>query len=449
MSAASSGQSSSPPKFGLQTCIAVVLSNIVGVGVFTSLGFQIEDFKSGFVLLFLWLIGGVIALCGAFVYAELGARYPRSGGDYNYLRELVHPAIGFAAGLISVIMGYGAPIALVAITFGEYLSSAVPSINVLPAAIAVLAVGTAFHLFTYGASSSSHTFTTYLKIGLIVVFCVACLVAVPQFQAISFVPASEDFTSIFSGSFAVALVFVNYSYLGWAAVNYMSGDVRTEGNVLTKALIIGTSIVCGLYMLLIFTFLAVAPLDQMEGQIEIGFIVAQQSFTENGAILMGVSLALMLISTVSGMILSGSRVIQRIGEDEETLKVLAYSNRKYIPWVAVLLLSIVGFAFLLSATFKDILLYASFALGITVFLTVASLFVKRRQDDANSRGYRAPWYPITPIVVLVLVGGTLVYLLLEETTQSLISAATYAVCIALYYLVRYIDKARVAPDSSS
>ena len=440
MSAVPGDSSPAQPKFGLQTSVAVVLSNIIGVGVFTSLGFQIAEFRSGFVLLFLWLVGGVIALCGAFTYAELGARYPKSGGDYNYLREAMHPSLGFAAGLTSMVMGFGAPIALVAITFGEYLSAAVPVIPSLPAALTVLVVGTLLHLFTYGTSSTSHTFFTYIKLLLIVLFCVACLVAVPQFQAISFVPQFTDVSLVFSGSFAVALVFVNYSYLGWAAVNYMSGDLRTDKNVLTNSLLIGTLIVCALYLLLNFTFLVVAPLDLMDGQIEIGFIVAQQAFSEQGAIMMGVALAVMLIATVSGMILAGSRIIQRVGEDEPLVAVFARTNSKFIPWVAIIVLAIVALIFLLSGTFEDILLYAGFALGLNSFLTVFSVFVMRHRDRGAHKGYTMPWYPLPPVLFLVLMAGTLFYLAIEEPTQSILGALTYLSGIGLYYVLRGSSK---------
>ena len=427
-------------KFGLQTSTAVVLSNIVGVGVFTSLGFQIAEFRSGFVLLFLWLVGGVTALCGALTYAELGARYPRSGGEYNYLREAVHPAMGLASGIVTILMGFGAPIALVAITFGEYLSSSLPGISPFYAAIVVTICGTSLHLFTYRTSSRSQSSVTYVKIGLIILFCIACLVAVPNFQEISFVPTTNDVPLVFSGSFAVALVFVNYSYLGWNAVNYMSGDLRTDSNVLTHSLLIGTLIVCALYLLLNYTFLTVAPLDAMDGKIEIGIIVAREAFSEQGAMLMGIVLAISLIATISAMVLAGSRVIHRVGEDESLFTFLAIRNKNHIPWVAVLLLAGVAFLFILTSTFRNILLYAGFALGISSFFTVLSIFVMRYRDKGKHTGYTMPWYPVPPIVFLVLMGGTLTYLLIEETRQSIFGALTYAAGAFIYYGLRFLDR---------
>jgi APA family basic amino acid/polyamine antiporter len=106
---------------------AVIIANMIGTGVFTSLGFQLRDIQSGFVILALWTVGGITALCGALTYAELGAALPRSGGEYNFLGRIFHPSIGFISGWISATIGFAAPVALAAITFGSYLSSAVPA----------------------------------------------------------------------------------------------------------------------------------------------------------------------------------------------------------------------------------------------------------------------------------------------------------------------------------
>src|SRR5579863_2172817 len=99
---------------------AIVVADMVGVGVFTSLGFQVKDIPSGFAILALWTIGGVVALCGVFSYSELGAMFPRSSGEYNFLSRAYHPAFGFVAGFVSATVGFAAPVALAAMAFGEY-----------------------------------------------------------------------------------------------------------------------------------------------------------------------------------------------------------------------------------------------------------------------------------------------------------------------------------------
>ena len=110
----------SSARFSPRTAIAIVIANMVGTGVFTSLGFQLLDIQSGFFLLMLWAVGGVIALSGAMTYAELGAAMPRSGGEYNFLTRIYHPAVGFASGWVSATVGFAGPTALAAMTFAAY-----------------------------------------------------------------------------------------------------------------------------------------------------------------------------------------------------------------------------------------------------------------------------------------------------------------------------------------
>src|SRR5258708_11281170 len=106
--------------------LAIVVDDVVGVGVFTSLGFQVKDIPSGFSILLLWMVGGVVALCGVFSYSELGAMFPRSSGEYNFLSRAFHPAFGFLAGWVSATVGFAAPVALAAMAFGEYAKSVPP-----------------------------------------------------------------------------------------------------------------------------------------------------------------------------------------------------------------------------------------------------------------------------------------------------------------------------------
>ena len=116
-------------KVGLITCTALAMANMIGTGVFTSLGFQVQALPSPFLILLVWLIGGVVAFCGALSYAELAAALPRSGGEYNFLSAIYHPAIGFMGGFVSLAVGFSAPIALSAMALGKYLAAALPGIS--------------------------------------------------------------------------------------------------------------------------------------------------------------------------------------------------------------------------------------------------------------------------------------------------------------------------------
>src|SRR6187399_3340103 len=146
--------------------IAIVVADMVGVGVFTSLGFQVKDIPSGFSILLLWTVGGVVALCGVFSYSELGAMFPRSSGEYNFLTRAYHPAFGFVAGWVSATVGFSAPVALAAMAFGEYGKAVIPSVDPLVLAIGVVWLVSLVQLTGVRHSSTFQLIATILKVVL-------------------------------------------------------------------------------------------------------------------------------------------------------------------------------------------------------------------------------------------------------------------------------------------
>src|SRR5215218_11154659 len=175
--------------------VAIVVADMVGVGVFTSLGFQVKDIPSGFSILLLWTIGGIVALCGVFSYSELGAMFPRSSGEYNFLSRAFHPAFGFLAGWVSATVGFAAPVALAAMAFGEYGRALLPSVPPLALAIGAVWLVSLVQLTGVRHSSTFQLISTILKVVLIVAFLVAgFIVGVPQ--PIAFTPQAGDLAHI-------------------------------------------------------------------------------------------------------------------------------------------------------------------------------------------------------------------------------------------------------------
>src|SRR5689334_12713578 len=168
---------------------AIVVADMIGVGVFTSLGFQVKDIPSGFSILLLWAFGGVVALCGVFSYGELGAMFPRSSGEYNFLSRAFHPAFGFLAGWVSATVGFAAPVALAAMAFGEYAGAAAPFLPPLPLALSVVWLVSLVQLCGVSHSARFQLVSTILKVVLIVAFLVAGFL-LPAPQPISFMPHS-------------------------------------------------------------------------------------------------------------------------------------------------------------------------------------------------------------------------------------------------------------------
>ena len=428
----------SKDKFRYTTVTAVVIANMIGTGVFTSLGFQLLDIRSGFPLLLLWAIGGIIAVCGAMTYAELGAAMPRSGGEYNFLSRIYHPAAGFVSGWVSATIGFAGPTALAAITFAAYATSIMPgeSSAWLKKALAVgLVVAlTVVHSSNRRSSGGLQVIFTILKVGVILGFCLVALVIVDQPQPVQFLPQAGDGAIMTSGAFAVALIYVSYAYTGWNAATYLSSELEDPQHTLPVILLTGTLVVMVLYVCLNFVFLYVAPMDAMSGQVEVGFIAAEAAFGDLGGRVTGLILALLLVSTVSAMTIAGPRVLQVVGEDFSALHFLAYKNKEGLPSTAIYLQSSLAVLFILSSSFESILVFAGFTLALNSFATVLGIFVLRLRQPELPRPYRTFLYPLPPLIYLSLTGWTLWFVLLNRPVEGLFGLGIIAAGLLFYYL---------------
>ena len=425
-------------KFRFTTVTAVVVANMIGTGVFTSLGFQLLEIRSGFVLLMLWVAGGVAAVCGAMTYAELGAAMPRSGGEYNFLARIYHPAAGFVSGWVSATIGFAAPTALAAITFAAYATSIVPA-GSDPWVRKALAAGlvivlTIVHAGSRRNSGGLQVAFTVLKVAVIVVFCVAAVLMVDQSQPVRFLPSAGDGALLTSGAFAVSLIYVSYAYTGWNAATYLSSELENPQRTLPWVLIAGTGTVMVLYVALNYVFLKVASMDAMAGEVEVGFIAASAAFGEAGGRFTGLVLAMLLISTVSAMTVAGPRVLQVIGEDYDGLRFLARTNADGIPSTAIYMQSVLTVAFIITSTFESILVFAGFTLALNSFATVTGVFVLRSRNPNLERPYRTFAYPIPPLIYLALTGWTLYFVLVNRPTEGLFGLGLIASGLIFYYL---------------
>jgi len=427
-------------RFRFPTITAVVIANMVGTGVFTSLGFQLLDIQSGFVILMLWAIGGLIAVCGAMTYAELGAAFPRSGGEYNFLTEIYHPAIGFVGGWTSATIGFAAPSALAAMTFAAYVTSILDArqsgwIEKALATGLIIALALV-HAGRRRNSGSMQIVFTVLKVLVIVLFCVAAVALIDTPQPLGFLPSSGDGTLLTSSAFAVSLIYVSYAYTGWNAATYLSGELEKPQQTLPWILATGTLVVTLLYVALNFTFLYAAPIADLRGEVEIGFIAAVAAFGEAGGRFTGLALAMLLISTVSAMLMAGPRVMQVIGEDFPALRLIAKLNRDGIPSTAIYVQAALAVLLVLTSSFEPVLLFAGFTLALNSFITVAGVFVLRwRQPDAK-RPYKTFLFPLPPLLYLFLTGWTLYFVLMNRPTEGLFGLAVIGSGLVVYYLLR-------------
>ena len=443
--------SSADAKFSLMSSSTVVIANMIGTGVFTSLGFQLMEIQSGFVILMLWAVGGVVALCGALSYAELGAALPRSGGEYNFLTRIYHPAAGFISGWVSSTIGFAAPTALVALTSGAYLTSALPflpeSASTWVAGFLIISLA-AVHATHRNNSALIQNSFTLAKILLIAVFCIAGVFMTQAPQDMHFLPVRGDDSLMLSSAFAVSLIYVTYAYTGWNAVTYISGEVDNPQRTIPLALIMGTSIVALLYVGLNFTFLHTAPITALQGEIEIGYVSALHIFGQGGAALIGITLSFLLISTVSAMTLAGPRVLQMIGQDFPVFRSLSGTNEHGVPSRAIWLQAGISLLFVFTNSFESILVFAGFTLGLNTLFSVLGVFILRYREPELHRPYRISLYPLPPLVYLLITGWSLGYILLERPAEGLAGLAIIFAGGLLYFFSRSREAKTVSEPSS-
>ncbi len=424
-------------KIGFYTAISLVIANMIGTGVFTSLGFQLFDLHSVFTIMVLWLLGGIISFCGALVYGELGVAIPRSGGEYAYLTKLMHPSVGFLSGWVSSTVGFSAPVALASMALGTYVNKIIPEINITVCALSIVAIITLIHATNLKAGSQFQKVLTFLKLLVIICFIVAGFIHTPE-HTITIAPQSFSWNEIMSSGFWVSLIYVSYAYSGWNAASYIAGDMQDPKRNLPKALLIGTLIVTVIYVLLNFIFLYSAPMSELTGVLEIGHVSASYIFGEAIGRMMSIVIAFLLVSSISAMIMAGPRIIKTMGEDLSLLSFLSKTNKHDVPYVAVITQSLITVLLIVTAQFEAVLTFVGFSLSIFTFLTVSSIFILRYKK-LETTGYKTWGYPVTPIIFLALNGFTLYFVFVQKPTESLLGLLNVAIGGIVYIIGKQLS----------
>jgi basic amino acid/polyamine antiporter, APA family len=431
---------------GWPTASAVVTASMVGVGVFSTLSFQVHSLNSPFAILMLWLVGAVVALLGALSYAELGAALPRSGGEYHLLSRIFHPALGFTAGWVSLVAGFAAPIAAAAMAFAAYLGKVWPAADAQRGWVAagLVCAISAIHAWRIGAGARFQVAATVVKILLMLALSQAALFA-PAVPGVSFAPLAGDTNLILSSAFAVSLVYVSYAYSGWNAAVYIAGETKQPQKTLPLALAFSTLTVAVLYLLVNYAFLRVVPISEMlsvnpfaEGdggmvnkELAVGFLAGSHIFGAEGAKFVGLLISACLISTVSAMVLTGPRVLATMAQDYPALTALAPKPGR--PPIAALLVQLgVILILLASAKFEAVVKYTGLTLSLFASLTVIGQIKLRISEPELVRPFRCPGYPFTPLVFLGVNAWMIYYLAAQDVKVLIASVSTIVIGLCFY-----------------
>jgi len=397
---------------GLTSATALVVANMIGAGVFTTSGFLLADLGSPWYVLLGWAVGGVQAALGAVCYGALARRIPESGGEYLFLSRTLHPAAGYVAGWLSLLVGFSAPLAAAAFAFGAY---AKPWLGGIPAALAgsiLILVFAAIHAVEVRRGARVQNAAVLLKIALIVAFVAlaACAIELPALQPDPPFPVA---------AFGVSLIWISFSYSGWNAAVYVGGEVKDAAKIIPRSLIIGTALVTLLYLGLNAVFVFAAPMAELAGKLDVGRIAARAI---GGVILeeaVAGIIALALVSSVSSLVMAGPRVYAQMASDGVLPGGLAVASGP--PRAAIALQAGLALLFLWSATFDALLTWIGFTLSISTAATVAALIVLRRREGIS---LAVPGYPVVPWLFLAGVMAMTAFTVVQRPMESLVGFGT-------------------------
>jgi len=414
--------------------IAIVVSNMVGTGVYTSLGLQAAGVHSVTALILIWITGGFVALCGALTYGELAARIPKSGGEYVFLSSIYHPAFGFLSGFISMTIGFAAPMAIAAIALGTYAGNILPFAPMV-IAISVIILLTILNSSSFKTGANFNFITTTINVILILALCILGLMK-GHHEGFSFSFGRSDLKQVISPAFAVSLVYVSFAYSGWNSAAYITHQVKNPVKNLPFIFIIGTLIVLTLYTLLNFVFLYTVPLADLEGKVDIAFIAANNIFGPAGGKFVAVLISIGLIASINSLLILGPRVTQAIAGDYLPLRILGKENRAGSPFYATILLTIVALALIWSSTFEQIMTLIGFTLSMFTIMSVTGVFILRYRMRKNGDNfYHTFGYPYIPIFFILIEGCMMIYVFVNRPVQSLIGIGITLVGLLIYFVL--------------
>lgn len=423
-------------KIGWKTATAIVVSNMIGTGVFTTLGFQVVELQNTVTIFLLWLIGGVLALFGAFCYAELGTFFKGNGGDYIYLSKTYHPILGYLSSWISLVIGFSSPVSLAALAMAKYMSVFQGDFGTFFAIAVILLVALALS-FSLSLSGKFHNFFTFIKVSFVVVLIVigVLLSQNPVHTSINFNSSWEQ--EILFPAFATSLVFVTYAYTGWNSASYIAGEIDKPQKNLPKSLIVGTVFVTFCYVLINYIMLKHAPIEALKGKEDVMGIAANYMFGTTFGKIVNVFIALQLVATISGYLWVGSRITQATASENKLWSFLAIKNKKNIPVRAIFAHAIIAIIIISTGSFKQIFLYTAFVLQLLSTLAISAAFFLKKSDR---RLFKSNWFYLFPAVFVLFSFYILYFTFISNPKESLVGLAIVLIGIILYLFDKRIPK---------
>ncbi|MDI6845601.1 MAG: amino acid permease [Candidatus Saccharicenans sp.] len=427
---------------------SIVVANMVGAGIFTTSGLLLRDLGHPLLMLALWVAGGVIALCGALSYGELGAAYPRAGGEYYFLSRLFHPLVGFLSGWVSFFVGFSAPIAASAVGFSEYLARALPALdqpinlglNIAPVvtkkalAVLIIFLFTLIHIQGLKPGTKVQNFLTAGKVGLILFLIV-----------VGFASGRGNWNHLTDGEWlpagfpslkviGLSLMWIMFAYSGWNASAYLGSEIKNPRRDLPLSLLLGTGVVILLYLSLNLLFVYAIRPAEMKGVISVGGLAAGKLLGAGWEKFLSIMIAFALFSSLSAFIIIGPRVYYAMAADRLFFPFAAKIHPvTRVPALSIWLQGAIAAVIAVSGAFEHILTYMGFSLGIFPILAVLGVFKLRKLQPEN---LKLPGFPLAQIVYLAAGVSILVLGFLQSPGPSGVAILTVIAGVPAYFFFR-------------
>ena len=421
-------------RIGWKTAAALVISNMIGTGVFTSLGYQISDLRNTSSILLLWVIGGVLALIGAFIYSELASKFKQSGGDYIYLSRTFHPVFGYLSSWISLFVGFSAPISLAALAMSKYLNVFGFGLG-KEFAIGIILIVAVFQSFSLNLSSKFQNIFTILKVVFIIFLIGIGIYFAPAVEPNAILLDSSWKNELLLPAFATSLVYVTFAYTGWNSASYIIEEIDQPKKNLPKALFIGVVFVTISYVLLNFVLLKHASADSLSGQEDVANIAFANLFG-NQVKWVSCFIALQLIATISGYLWIGSRLTQATAKENKLWSFMAKENKNRIPVRAIWVHTAISIALIFTGDFQVIFTYTSFVLQILATLAICTaFFIKRDQLTI----IKSRFFYVLPAIFLAFSLYICYFVLMQKPKESLFGLGIIFMGLVIYYFDKRLD----------
>jgi APA family basic amino acid/polyamine antiporter len=426
-------------RLGLGAVTALVIGEVIAVGIFLTPAGMARSLGSPFWLLVVWLVMGAMALSGALCYGELAARFPEAGGGYVYLRRAYGPAVAFLYGwkcLLVMDPGITAALAVGLAGYVAYMAD-LPAPGLKAVAVGAILVLAGVNIAGVRLGARLMQWLTALKLGALALMAVLAL-ALGLGDWSNFVPlvAQRSGSDPLPGAFAPALVGAFFAFGGWWEISKLAGEARDPARTLPRALALGVAVVTAVYVLTSALFLYLVPLEHVTSAQTFAAQAGEALFGPAGGHVFASIVIVAVLGSLLALLMALPRAYYAMARDGLFFPAVAAVHPRFgTPARAITLQAALAVVLVLLGTFNQIIAYFIFVTVLFVALTVAGLFVLRRREEAPGASYRTPGYPVTPAIFLGLVAVLLILLAGHSPIQAALGVGIVGLGGPVYALV--------------